>query len=620
MTEEQKKKQDFILEKSDITVKITGEPGVGKSHFARGIHDRGARRKKKFISKNCAYLESGDPNIRYRTLFGNVRDAWNEAAESKGIFEESHEGTVFLDELTMLDDRSQASLLTFLDNGEVTRLGSTDVITVDVRLIWATNADIEAEIRKGKFRQDLYDRLNGFPIHLLPLRERLNEIEGLVKLFIREFNVQYKRQIQESIDDETLQYLREQPWKDNIRGLKDATKQAFASCLSRESTAVKKDDFLVPEEAAREIPFNIGGSGKQENFVAKTENIKAVVADIERVAPLSYTVLITGERGTGVARSAAEIHDKSPRQEKPFIHGNCAMMPVPVAHSHSELFGNENTGIRGLFEQATGGTLFLDDIDAMSTTGQAVLLHVLDTQAFPRLGSDEVVRADVRLIAATNADLEECVRREAFRRDLYDKLKEYHIEVPPLRDRPNDIKDLVEHFIREFNAKNTRQIQEQIDDETLKYLREQTWPGNIRQLKSATLTACIGCKGGTLKKVNFPSEDELSDSEALTLAENQKRTAFKKCVKELTDIFKEDPTYEAYMNKDPDFFTIYVCRELEADLPEHFSTISEMSLQEMLTIKGINRNTYYNKRSTWKQNGELNEKARHTVLQKWQNS
>jgi two-component system response regulator AtoC len=213
----------------------------------------------------------------------------------------------------------------------------------------------------------------------------------------------------------------------------------------------------------------------------------ALVPLAERVAATSATVMLRGESGVGKEVLARTIHAASPRRDGPFVKVNCAAVPATLLES--EFFGHERgafTGAvgrqRGRFEMAQGGTLFLDEVGELPGEVQAKLLHVLQDGQFFRVGGTEPLVADVRIIAATNRDLEAAVAAGEFRADLYYRLNVVELRVPPLRERPEDVAILAEHFRRRFNAEYGRHVE--IRPETLALFTRYAWPGNIRELEN----------------------------------------------------------------------------------------------------------------------------------------
>jgi DNA-binding NtrC family response regulator len=221
---------------------------------------------------------------------------------------------------------------------------------------------------------------------------------------------------------------------------------------------------------------------------ARSPAMRGVLERVRRVAPMRSTVLVLGESGVGKELIARSIHFNSPRREEPFIALNCAAMPSNLIES--ELFGHEKgsfTGAhsraRGKFEIANRGTLFLDEVGELDPATQAKLLRVLEEREFMRIGGNQSIHVDVRVITATNANLEEMVARKLFRRDLYYRLKVVTIRVPPLRERRQDIPGLVETFLDQLSRANAVPTKT-VTPEALAALQAYYWPGNVRELKN----------------------------------------------------------------------------------------------------------------------------------------
>jgi DNA-binding NtrC family response regulator len=243
------------------------------------------------------------------------------------------------------------------------------------------------------------------------------------------------------------------------------------------------------------------------DIISKNPRMLEIFQLIRDVASLRSTVLLQGESGTGKELIARAIHNCGERRSRPFVAVSCAALAESLLES--ELFGHEKgsfTGAvarnRGKFEQADGGTLFLDEIGEISPKVQLQLLRVLQEKSFYRVGGNEEVKVDVRVIAATNANLQETVQQGAFRDDLYYRLNVINIHIPPLRQRKEDLPLLVEHLVE----KTSHELGKQIDgasEGALKLLLDQEWPGNVRQLENALERAIITCRGRTLGREDF---------------------------------------------------------------------------------------------------------------------
>jgi two-component system nitrogen regulation response regulator GlnG len=247
------------------------------------------------------------------------------------------------------------------------------------------------------------------------------------------------------------------------------------------------------------IPEGDETDGASDAMIGRCPAMQEVYKAVGRVAPQDVTVLILGESGTGKELVARAVYHYSRRSGGPFLAVNCAA--IPEALLESELFGHEKGAFTGAdrrrigkFEQATGGTLFLDEVGDMTPLTQAKILRVLQGQEFERVGGSEPIRTDVRVVAATNRDLEKMVAEGAFRGDLYYRLNVFTIHLPPLRDRGEDLPLLVEHFVRRFARELGKDVRE-VSPEALEVLRRYPWPGNVRELQSVVKQALLASTG-----------------------------------------------------------------------------------------------------------------------------
>jgi formate hydrogenlyase transcriptional activator len=238
-------------------------------------------------------------------------------------------------------------------------------------------------------------------------------------------------------------------------------------------------------------------------LIRSNPGLRSVWRALEVVAPTNSVVLILGETGTGKELVARAVHDESPRKHGRYVKVNCAAMPAGLIEN--ELFGHERgaftgalTRTDGRFHQAHGGTLFLDEIGELPLELQPKLLRVLQERECERVGGGCTIRVDVRVIAATNADLEQMVSQRRFRADLFYRLNVFPILIPPLRDRPDDIPLITKHLIRMLSSQMNRGVCE-IGDEALKCLRRHTWPGNVRELQNVIERAVIRSPGPTVE-------------------------------------------------------------------------------------------------------------------------
>lgn len=261
------------------------------------------------------------------------------------------------------------------------------------------------------------------------------------------------------------------------------------------------------------------------NIIGESAQMQEVFRSVNLVAPTEATVLITGETGVGKEIIAQAIHDNSPRKNEPFKVINCGAFAPELIQS--ELFGHEEgaftTAIRkhrGIFQQANGGTLFLDEVSEMSPEVQVKFLRVLEQQEFSPVGSEEIIKVDVRVVAATNRNLKTAVNRKRFREDLYYRLNLFRVQIPPLRNRRSDIAPLAFDFVSQL-SENYDKLIIGITPEAVKYLQNINWYGNVRELRNVIETALIFAEGEELKKEdiemaikNLNEADEHSDTDS----------------------------------------------------------------------------------------------------------
>ena len=264
--------------------------------------------------------------------------------------------------------------------------------------------------------------------------------------------------------------------------------------------------------------MNVDQFKKEFGIISKSKEINDLVDVTMQVAPTDISVLIYGESGVGKEIFARAIHGYSKRADKPLVSVNCGAIPEGILES--ELFGHKRgsfTGAiesrKGYFEIADGGTLFLDEIAEMPLTTQVKLLRVIENKDFMKIGAETVTKVDVRIIAATNKDLQQEVDARRFREDLYFRLKAVTLSIPPLRKRRGDLEGLIDHFISTYCSEN-KIITPKISQEAMDFLTEYSWPGNVRELKNTIESAIALTRDGTLNVNIFSSllKSERDDS------------------------------------------------------------------------------------------------------------
>lgn len=258
----------------------------------------------------------------------------------------------------------------------------------------------------------------------------------------------------------------------------------------------------------RELRQRLREKLRFDNIIGSSPAMQDVFRIVEQVAPTRASVLITGESGTGKELVAQAVHEHSPRVRAPFVRLHCAALAESVLES--ELFGHErgaftgSVGRReGRFKQADGGTLFLDEIGEISPAVQVKLLRFLQERTFERVGGNETLKVDVRIIAATNRDLPAEVAAGRFREDLFYRLNVVNIEMPPLRARPSDIIPLATHFLRKYAEENGKNVTS-FDESATKRLLAYRWPGNVRELENVVERALVLCDGQRISEKHLP--------------------------------------------------------------------------------------------------------------------
>jgi two-component system response regulator HydG len=263
---------------------------------------------------------------------------------------------------------------------------------------------------------------------------------------------------------------------------------------------LQEENVLLKERLADRFDFS--------KIIGKSRRIKELFENLSLIAPSDATVLIYGESGTGKELVANAIHQNSPRAQNPFIKVSCAALPETLLES--ELFGHERGAFTGAlarkagrFQLADGGTLFLDEVNVMSSTTQVKLLRVLQEREFEPLGSTKTIHVDIRLIAATNKELEAEVKEGRFREDLFYRLNVVPIHLPPLRERKEDIPLLAEHFFQIYQEKNKKSVKGFLP-KTIDTLMRYDWPGNIRELENVIERAILLCRSEYISPKDLP--------------------------------------------------------------------------------------------------------------------
>ena len=300
--------------------------------------------------------------------------------------------------------------------------------------------------------------------------------------------------------------------------------------LDQTAGAIRRS--VIHEEEIRELRTRIEHTAEFSGIIGKDPQMQNIYRLIEDIAPTDATVLIQGESGTGKELVARAVHKQGPRRDKPFIVINCSAYPATLLES--ELFGHEKGAFTGAirqkigrFEQAHGGTVFLDEIGEIAPSAQIKLLRVLQSQKFERVGGEETLNVDVRILAATNKDLLREVTNGSFREDLFYRLNVIPIQLPPLKKRRNDIPLLARYFLHRFALEQNKEIQD-FSSEAMRLLLDYSWPGNVRELENSIEHTAVLAKRSKVEISDLPSAirdvaPALASQAPGTIVENEKK-------------------------------------------------------------------------------------------------
>ena len=372
----------------------------------------------------------------------------------------------------------------------------------------------ETEIRRGRFRLDegitgkvaasgkpiIVPQISKEPLFLFRTRKRsVTQEDSFICVPIKD-----RRQTVGTISI-TFPFKTGSNYDDSVKLLSIVASMIaqglrLADLVAQEKAQLTEENTLLKRELQDKYDFR--------NIIGTSKEMREVYEQIAQVAHTNTTVLIRGESGTGKELVAHAIHYNSPRSGKPFVKVNCAALPESLIES--ELFGHEKgsfTGAigrkKGRFEMAEGGTLFLDEIGDLSPAMQVKLLRVLQEREFERVGGVETVKVNVRMITATNVDLEQAVQGGSFRSDLYYRLNVFSIYMPPLRERRADVLLLADHFLEKYGRQNGRSIK-RISTPAIDMLTSYHWPGNVRELENVIERSTLVCEGNVIHGYHLP--------------------------------------------------------------------------------------------------------------------
>jgi PAS domain S-box-containing protein len=487
--------------KSNITAHPTWASSY-EPHYSFGSHKASA-----LALKGAALLEVGEENASLELAHALQRNA--ELTQTCDfLLDELREFRIALDHHAIVTTTDPEGKITYANNRfcEVSKYSREELLGRDHRIA-------DSGFHEQKFFQELSQTIGRGEIWKGELRNRARdgslywEATTIVP-FLNE-------------DGTPRQYL----WIGN-----EITQQKLAEeALKQSQSEIKQlKDRLLAE--SQYLKSEINTIQRHGEIIGGSQGIKRVLHQVEQVAPADCTVLITGETGTGKELVAQEVHRLSPRKDKLMVMVNCAALPSALVEN--ELFGRERGAYTGAlssqvgrFQAADNSTIFLDEVSEVSMEVQAKLLRVLQQGEFQRLGSSKTHKVNVRVLAATNRDLAQDVRKGKFREDLYYRLKVFPIAIPPLRERLEDIPRMVFAFMEEFSMRMGKKIT-RISHKAMEALEKHPWPGNVRELRNVIEHSVILTSGDTLK-LSFLGDSPTREPQPVTLADAEREHILK---------------------------------------------------------------------------------------------
>lgn len=458
---------------------ITGESGTGKEILALDIFNKSIRNTNRFVPVNCSAIP---PNLVESELFGHEPHSFSNAAPKgkTGFFEEADDGFLFLDEIGELPYTLQAKLLRALEEKEIFKVGALKPIPINVRVIAATNANLNILIEEGKFRNDLFHRICHDNLQIPPLRQRPEDIKFFFNYYLEK--VKKRENVIPGKSAEFLAELIDYSFPGNVRELKNLVEknqynEEFILDPGMQS-AIEKDREYKRLKSIREDSLN-------RDLFLKTKMLKEVNDEIINAAENKLTrVIIYGEPGTMKELVARQIHKLS-NNEGPFVVINCSQ--IPQDQIESVIFGslvnsNGNVTVQvGLIQQGDGGTVLIHEIDKLALPIQTKLIDVCDRMEITRCGDNKIITVRVRIIVSSTKDLIELCNKNLFRAELFYRLSDITFLIKPLRKKKSDILLLANHFIEHYSLLWGIE-KPNLSPEGLKKLKDYDFPGNVSEL------------------------------------------------------------------------------------------------------------------------------------------
>ena len=501
-------------------VLITGASGTGKDLVARYIHRHSGRATGPFVPVNCGAIPK---ELFESELFGHMKGAYTGAvSDTKGLFRAAEGGTIFLDEVTEIPPEIQVKLLRVLQDTRIRPLGAIEEIPVDVRVIAATNRNIDRELERGALREDFFYRLSGVTVHMPALRERLEDIPDLVSHFINRLNHRFEKNV-ESIETEVLNQLMSHTWSGNVRELENAIENAFLSAKVDRINSIHLEIHERPVKSVLPSERQLIAFDQIEWF--QPIMTAELTRQIQTIAQTSSGVLIYGEEGTGGQLVAREIHRQSCDEDDPYVMIYCDS--IDPENFERELFGeaegnDEKKTFPGYMSQARGGTLYLREIAAMPLRCQQRLYTGVQQGLFSLSeGSNALPQSDTCIICYTSEDLDEVLDARKFSITLYSRLSTFSIYLPPLREQKARFQEFVDHFLKMFGFVYKEQVFG-VDDEVMDLLMAYRWPGNLLEMMFVLQGALFSANFGTIRKVHLPDRVQFYRKKGQQMSESEK--------------------------------------------------------------------------------------------------